>query len=242
MTKKKLDKYGNDLEQECMSDIYIFFPLSDLIMEPMHKMGLTPNQITIMSTLLTITSTCLYYNGLYNKATISYLLGYLMDSLDGRMARNYNQGSLLGMMLDSTSDVITNIPIIVIFFIKTMKAIKYGIHVKRSVFLFVLFLVFTFIFGIVFGINEAIDSFDKTKDDNFYKYKKELLLKENIEPTHLSNVYLYITEQTYKTYRRNFPDKITNKTIKDMRKKLFNLKEFGPGNYNIFIAILMYLF
>ena len=32
------------------------------------------------------------------------------------------------------------------------------------------------------------------------------------------------------------------KTIKDMRKKLFNLKEFGPGNYNIFIAILMYLF
>ena len=138
MTKRKLDKYGNDLEQECLSDIYLFFPLSDLIMEPLHNIGLNPNHITFLSTLFTTTALCLYYNGYYFNASLLYLFGYLMDCLDGRMARNYNQGSILGMMLDSVTDILTNLPIMILFFIKTIYSIKTGINVKRKVFLFVL--------------------------------------------------------------------------------------------------------
>ena len=38
-----------------------------------------------------------------------------------------------------------------------------------------------------------------------------------------------------------FPEKINEKNIKNIQKKLLKLKEFGPGNYNLFIAIMMYL-
>ena len=47
MTKnERLDKYGNDIEQESISDIYFFYPLSDIALEPLHYMGFKPNYIT----------------------------------------------------------------------------------------------------------------------------------------------------------------------------------------------------
>ena len=128
MTKRKLDKYGNDHETEGLSDIYMFFPLSDLLMDPMYKIGFTPNHITLLSTLFTIISGYFYLTNMVEIAVIFYLLGYIMDCMDGRMARKYNMGSTLGMMLDGVSDIVTNLPIFTIITFRTINAVKNGLY------------------------------------------------------------------------------------------------------------------
>ena len=88
---KKLDKYGNDLEQESVADIYLFYPLSDILLDPLHNLGLKPNHITIMSILFSIVSFFYYFYNYLLSALIFYFLAYLMDCIDGRMARKYNR-------------------------------------------------------------------------------------------------------------------------------------------------------
>ena len=241
MTKKKLDKYGDDNKTEGISDIYVFFPLADLLLDPLYKLGLTPNHVTLLSTISTIIAGYLYLNDMIEYAILFYLIGYILDSIDGRMARKYNMGSTLGMMLDGVSDIITNTPILIIMLFKVLCAIKSGNKSKRKVILYVLLLLITWIFSGVFGMNEAIDSYNKTKDDNFYLQKKKILEKENYNGTILGKTYNYINRQAYKSYRKMFPDKINEKNIKSFHKSLMNLKEFGPGNYNLVIALMMYL-
>lgn len=241
MTKRKLDKYGNDHETEGLSDIYIFFPISDLLMEPMYRLGLKPNHITLLSTIFTLVAGYFYVNNYIELAIIFYLLGYVMDCMDGRMARKYNMGSTLGMMLDGVSDIVTNVPIFTIITIKTLCAIKMGVHAKRKTIAYLIFLLITYAFSVVFGINEAIESYHKTKDDNFYLQKKKILKKENYDNTVLGKMYCLINKQAYKSYRKMFPEKINEKNIKSIKGKLLKLKEFGPGNYNLLIAIMMYL-
>ena len=103
----KLDKYGNDMEQESSADIYIYYPLSDFIMPYFYYFGFKPNHITLISTLFTLFSIDCYFNN-NNFCYLFYFLGYLFDCMDGRMARKYNQGSTLGMILDLISDNLTN--------------------------------------------------------------------------------------------------------------------------------------
>jgi hypothetical protein len=210
-------------------------------MEPMYRLGLTPNHITLLSTVFTLIAGYFYVNNMIELAICFYLLGYIMDCMDGRMARKYNMGSTLGMMLDGVSDIVTNVPIITIITIKTLCAIKMGVCAKRKILAYLLFLIITYIFSVVFGMNEAIESYHKTKDDNFYLQKKKILKKDNYDKTVLGNMYCLINKQAYKSYRKMFPEKINEKNIKNIQKKLLKLKEFGPGNYNLFIAIMMYL-
>ena len=242
MPNNKLDKYGDDKIKEAVTDIYLFFPISDIIMEPMHNVGFKPNHVTFLSTLFTIIGVSFfYYDNIYLAVTF-YSLGYIMDCLDGRMARNYNQGSTLGMILDTVSDNIANIPLIIMFLCKTISSFNYGICGKRKIFLFLLVLSVTYIFSAVFGINEAIESYEKTKDDNFYQYKIKLLKKEGYDKTVIGKLFLFIYKQSYGSYRYLVPEKLNTKSLPELKSKLLKLKEFGPGNYNVFMMMMMYLY
>ena len=43
----KIDKYDNSIEQESISDIEIFIPISDTLIPYIYYCKITPNQITI---------------------------------------------------------------------------------------------------------------------------------------------------------------------------------------------------
>jgi len=164
-----------------------------------------------------------------------------MDSIDGRMARKYNQGSTLGMILDSVSDNVSNLPLILLVINKVMKSYNTPLCNSNATLLAVIFII-TFIFGAVFGINEAIQSYEKNKDDNFYKEKVRILTEEKYDDTCIGKIFLLLYKMSYESYRKLFPNKINQDNIDTIKKKLLNLKEFGPGNYILFLTFIMYKF
>ena len=242
MNKKKLDKYEDDNEQEPLSDIYLYFPLSDILNPIFHKFGFTPNHITLLSAVSTLYSIYCFQQG-KKECYIFYFLGYLFDSMDGRMARKYNQGSIFGMIFDLVSDNITNLPLILVFLCKTIKSLNDPTCSSyKKILIFILIIIFGFILSIQYGINEAIASYIKHKDDDFHKYKVKLMKEHKYENTCFGKLFLFIIKQSYNSYRMVYPNPLNDESLKKLKKKQIKIKEFGPGNYNLFIILAMYLF
>lgn len=224
-------KYVNNKNHEPLLDNYLFFPIADKLVDPLYKMRMKPNDVTILSTFFTLLT--IYFLQRNNKilAVSSYLFGYILDCVDGKMARKYKLHSEFGMVLDSTSDHFSNI-ILLIFIIYNykMKDTNLG-FLCISIFLFILF-------SIAYSINEAISSYNKTGDDNYYKhYEYQLKNKDNdIIKIILYKYYLYVFKKNYEIYRKIFPKYDKNK----INKWLPILKEFGPGTYNLFFALFIY--
>lgn len=230
----KIDKYDNNIEQESISDIEIFIPISDTLIPYIYYCKITPNQITILSTLSTIFSVYLFFYNNY-LCLFYYFLGYLLDTIDGRLARKYNMVSILGMILDLVSDNISNIPLLIVFFMKSMFS-------YFKFFLFLLVLTFLSLFNVSYAINESIISYNKKTNENFYFIKKEIISKSEFNNTCIGNIFLLINKTSYYSYKLLFKEKISKKNIQKLKYKLSFLKEFGPGNLNIFITIIMFIF
>lgn len=223
--KKAEEKYGDDKVFESWADNNLFFPLATRLIDPLKNIGLTPNMVTYLSTIFTFLS--IYYFNLDNRiyATISYLIGYLLDCVDGKMARKYKMTSNYGMAIDLVSDNVSN-AVLIGFLIQ-----KYGFDNY-----YVLFLIFmSYMISISYGLNEAIDSYKTTGNDNFLERKEKQLEKEK---DILYDLYLLIIKMSYHSYKSLFP--------KYNESKLFSwlhiLKHFGPGNYCLLVsAILLYI-
>ena len=242
MSNIKLDKYEDDNEQEPLSDVYFYFPLSDLLNPIFHKFGFKPNHITLLSTISTLYAVYCFHKG-KKECYFFYFLGYLFDAMDGRMARKYNQGSIFGMLFDMVSDNITNIPMVLIFLCKTIESIRNPTCSSYKKLLILLFiLIFTFLLSVQYGINEAIASYLIHKDDNFYKFKVKTLEENKYQNSCLGKLFLFFVKQSYNSYRMMYPNPINDKTLESLKKKQIKIKEFGPGNYNLFIIIAMYIF
>lgn len=227
-TSKKViseEKYGNDQMFESWADNNLFFPIATRLIDPLKNIGLTPNIVTYLSTIFTFLS--IYYFNLDNRtfACISYLIGYLLDCVDGKMARKYNMTSNYGMALDLVSDNISNF-VLLAFLIQ-----KYGFENY-----YILLLIFmSYMISVSYGLNEAIDCYKNTGSDNFLEKKQKELASEN---DILYDLYLLIIKISYQSYKIFFP--VYN------QKKIFDylniLKHFGPGNYSLlFSAILLYI-
>ena len=215
-------KYGDDEIYESFTDNYIFFPIADKLLEPFKSLEMTPNQITYLSTIFTLLS--IYYIHINDniKATGTYLIGYILDCLDGKYARKYNMGSQYGMVIDTVSDNISNL-LLLLLLIK-----KNGINRSIMLMLFMMFML-----SISYGLNEAISSYKATGNDNFLERRiKELSDKEGL----IYKLFLQIMSISYRTYRMIFPKYDENK----INNYLKLLKEFGPGNYTLMVAIILY--
>lgn len=234
-----IDKY--DYDREPFFDLVVFFPISDFLIPYLYFFYFTPNFITLLSTISTFYSIYLYYNNdVY--CYLFYFMGYLFDSIDGRMARKYNQTSTFGMIIDLVSDNITNIPLLFVLIQKTIITFYDSIFIGIiKVFLIAILLLFVFIFSVIFGMNEAYDCYIKTKNDNFFTYKKSLIEKTYYNNTLLSYFYLQINKTSYFCYRIFFKENLNNQNKISFRKKLINYREFGPGNLNIFVILIMLL-
>lgn len=81
------------------------YPSGEKMIPHLHKLGFTPNLITLISTGLGLTSLYLFYQ---KKSPVLILLllalSIVVDAWDGCMARTYNMGSKLGAWLDTISD------------------------------------------------------------------------------------------------------------------------------------------
>lgn len=222
-------KYGDDMMFESWADNYIFFPIGDRLMPFLKKLKLTPNKITLLSTISTLLSSYYLYNNNIKKFTIFYLIGYLLDCIDGRFARKYKMSSLLGMVSDATSDCITNLIIFLILIIKYKNN-------KNFTFVFIIILYLTHKLSVSYGLNEAIASYNNIKNDNFYNYKKDMLkgFETNFLKGILKKIYLMIHYASYKSYRTEYTKYDIN-----INERLKDNKEFGPGNFNIFMVLVL---
>ena len=215
-------KYGDDDKYEPWMDNNIFFPIATKMIDPLIKLKITPNQVTYMSTIFVFLAIYFIHIDKNIYAGISYFFGYLLDCIDGRMARKYNLMSNYGMALDLTSDNISNYCLFIYLIY------KYGITNYYIIFLLIL----SIGLSLQFGFNEAIVCYKKSGHDNFYKVKVEML-KNNDE--FIYKLYLFIIKTSYETYRLFFP----TYNEENIKKWLSLLREFGPGNYVLIVIIVL---
>jgi CDP-diacylglycerol--glycerol-3-phosphate 3-phosphatidyltransferase len=65
---------------------------------------LTPNAISMVGLIGNLAAAVLIWQGLYFLGGIAFIVGSVMDTLDGRYARASGKGTLFGAFLDSTLD------------------------------------------------------------------------------------------------------------------------------------------
>jgi phosphatidylglycerophosphate synthase len=225
----KESKYGDDELFEPWADINIFFPVGFKLVDPLYNLGLTPNMVTILSTTFTFLS--IYYLHLNSRllAFGAYLIGYMLDCVDGRMARKYSLGSDLGMALDCTSDNVSNL-ILIIYILLTRQ-----INWVTGPSLFII-AIMSFLLSLSYGLNEAIAIMKKFNTDNFYENKvKQLEEKGTGLKKWIFKLFLFITKTSYQTYRLFFPEYNEDKIFNWLKI----LKHFGPGNYCLLVGLIL---
>jgi hypothetical protein len=224
-------KYGDDDKFEAWFDANLFIPIASKLVDPLYNLGLTPNMVTILSTIFTFLS--IYFLHLDNRilAVISHLLGYTLDCVDGKIARKYSMGSDFGMVLDSTSDIISNSALLI--YVLLTRPFN-----TKNITLLSIIILFIYMFSTSYGLNEAISSYEETGSDNFdERRRKQLEGKGKGIETPFYYLFLKLNEISYKSYRSCFPTFDKEKIY----SKLKILKLFGPGNFNILIAGMLLL-
>lgn len=78
----------------------LFGPLSSAI----GRTNISPNTLTVLGLLLSMTAAVLVWYGLYVTAAIVFTIGALFDMLDGAVARISEKVTPMGAFLDSTFD------------------------------------------------------------------------------------------------------------------------------------------
>jgi phosphatidylglycerophosphate synthase len=231
-TGVKDKKYTDDTKYESFADNNIFYPIAEKLVDPLYCMGLTPNVVTIISTCFTFLSTYFLKENRNFMAMGSYLLGYTLDCVDGKMARKYSLTSDIGMALDMVSDNISNIYTIIFILY------YYKLDKRNIVFLMIIGLM-SYMLSLSYGLGEAISSYDATGSDNFYERKMKQLENgekgKNTFEKLLYKLYLFIIKTIYISYRKEFP--VYNEEM--INQKLETLKEFGPGNYCIMFSLMI---
>jgi hypothetical protein len=223
------NKYGDDEMFEPWADVNIFLPIATKLVDPLHDIGMTPNMVTITSTIFTFISIYFLHQDKRIHAFLAYIFGYILDCVDGRMARKYSMSSELGMALDCVSDNLSNAVLFGYIFLNRQ-------YNKKTIGSLGILVLLSYMLSLSFGLNEAISSFESTGNDNFYEKRlNQLKDKGNCLEKHLYSVFLSITKISYETYRYHFPVYDRNK----INKKLKTLKHFGPGNYCLFVGIMM---
>ena len=79
------------------------------LVRPADRIGIRPNHLTVIGLAFFIAASWLVYNGSWTTACIIAIIGSLFDGLDGVLARESNQTSVFGAILDSCCDRLTEI-------------------------------------------------------------------------------------------------------------------------------------
>jgi CDP-diacylglycerol--glycerol-3-phosphate 3-phosphatidyltransferase len=74
------------------------------LQERLIALPITPNQISLTGFVLNVVAAVLLYENLFFLAGVAFIVGSIMDTLDGRYSRMSGKGTKFGAFLDSTLD------------------------------------------------------------------------------------------------------------------------------------------
>ena len=100
----------SDVSDELIN-VYVLRPIAGLIVRLLYNTRVTPNQVTVASTLVGLAAAVFYLQGEARMTAIAGLLVTLkdlLDSADGQLARAKQQYTRVGRFLDSIGDVVVD--------------------------------------------------------------------------------------------------------------------------------------
>lgn len=74
------------------------------VMPMLHRLGVTPNTLTLASCLCAFSSLCLFMKERWVAASAMWLLNYVFDVADGMLARLFDMQTVTGSVADHLSD------------------------------------------------------------------------------------------------------------------------------------------
>ena len=111
------DMHKLPTEKEGPIDI-VFLTLTEWVTPLFHATGHTPNIITTYSLLMGLGAAYYLWKGYVGIFTALFLVSYLLDCVDGYMARRYNQETVFGDYYDHVSDIMKFLVTVYVFTLK----------------------------------------------------------------------------------------------------------------------------
>src|SRR3989339_1041317 len=108
-------EYKNTLKSSLSDELintYLLRPVAGFIVSLLYKTSVTPNQVTVASTVAGLIAAAIYLN---NEALTTAVAGLMvtvkdvLDSADGQLARAKGQYTRIGRFLDSTGDFVVDL-------------------------------------------------------------------------------------------------------------------------------------
>lgn len=84
-----VSKYSEENLFSSPADVYFLYPIANLLVAPLHNLGLVPNHVTLISICCEILSLYYLVQERNDLASFLFILGYIFDIVDGQMARKY---------------------------------------------------------------------------------------------------------------------------------------------------------
>lgn len=109
--------------------------MKDLFKDLFKGCWTIPNLLSLLRIIMVPIFAVLFYNGEFLWAVFVLFLSGLSDTLDGKIARRFNQVSALGKILDPIADKITQITIAIMLFLEFNKAQSNALRAFSWVFL-----------------------------------------------------------------------------------------------------------
>lgn len=226
-TVQELDntqKYGNDYLFESPFDTYVFVPLGEKLVDPAYLLNLTPNALTILSTVFELFAVLFLVNDLLLLSVMSYIIGYIFDCSDGKMARKYKMCTEIGCVLDFNTDMIVHSILYGVFFYKYILNMNLTVLLSLGI--------MTVFCHYYYGLAQAYLFKNKKNNDNFYdEYCKIYEHHDNW----FYKVFLKIHKNVYDSYKKIMPEYNETKLLKIMNIMHY----FGPGSYVVFLSTII---
>ena len=117
MTEQKTYSYAASVKSGVSDELintYLIRPLAGVFVRCVYTTGLTPNHVTVASTLAGLASAFFYFEGTASANLAAGLLVTakdVLDSADGQLARAKSQYSRAGRFLDSIGDFLVNVAV-----------------------------------------------------------------------------------------------------------------------------------
>jgi hypothetical protein len=226
--KLLLEMKGGDNFNSFFDKIF-FLPLSEKLVKPCGKFKITPNTITYLSIIFEFLCIYFYIKNKKLHAIVFHIVAYLLDCIDGKVAREFNLGSSYGMMLDIMSDLFTNFPLLIVILYKSIKNKKF----MKYLFILVVWSIILNIMNGLVNILSFLDKDNKNIKENYVNYK-ENEVKDEIG--FLKKSYIKYIKSEYNMHKKIFKNLNDKNKLKNYLNKI---KQFGGGNFNILICLML---
>lgn len=207
-----MPSYNKNLDDPI--DLFFFRKIANILVDPLHKLGLTPSKITSISLIFAFISPILYIFDYLLVSLFFYFIYYVLDCVDGQVARKYNQCSFFGAAYDWNKDHLVGL----VFFITFL--------LKNDVYAFwsILLLIYPMLLHI--GTLDALS--------NYEKYGKFEQKDTEYNSNNLFYKYYFLSKKICYYSFYFFFYKLQDKKIFDSVKII---KFFGTGAFTILICL-----